>query len=114
MARKRKKNVIRKFPDDWEIFTVKELDAKPTISSGHMHNLKYDDGKVRYWLSRMSVEDGETSAIYVEHLEDGRWVDVHQYGRPQRYEDMFGNPSKKKTSRKKNPSTKALKNSLLR
>ena len=65
-----------------ETFTATELDAMPTISEGHFANLKHDDGKIRYWLSRMTVEDGETSAVYVEKLTDGRWSDVHQYGTP--------------------------------
>jgi hypothetical protein len=77
---------------NYEEFMVSELEAMPTLSSGHMHDLKHDDGRRRYWLSRMSIEDGEEYAIYVEELQDGRWVDVHQYGEPSGYDEMFGNP----------------------
>jgi hypothetical protein len=57
----------------------------PTISSGHFENLKAE-GEVegvptRWWLSRMTVEDGETNAIHVEQLIDGRWQEVYKYGR---------------------------------
>ncbi len=97
-----------KNPGYYERFTVEELTAMETISSGHMHNLKYDDGEVRYWLSRMTIEDGETFAVYVEKFYDGRWQDVHQYGEPQGYEEMFGNPGAP------DKATRQLKNKLLR
>jgi hypothetical protein len=89
----------------YEEYTVSELERMPTIISGHMEDLKHDDGKVRYWLSRMSAEDGEEYAIYVEELQNGRWVDVHQYGDVQAYDAMY-----KKT--KSNVSQ--LKNKLLK
>src|SRR5690606_128861 len=71
-------------PVEYEMFPPSVLKKMPTIDSGQYHDLKYDDGKVRYWLSRMAVEDGETNAVHVEERRSGRWVDVHQYGAPQR------------------------------
>lgn len=103
-AKTKKKGKLKN--PSYEEFTISELDAMPTVSSGHMHNLKYDDGRVRYWLSRMSVEDGETNAIYVEELQDGRWVDVHQYGDVQAYDAMY-----KST---KVPDVRQLKSKLLK
>jgi len=105
MAKPTKRKRKKKNPN-YEQFTVAELDAMSTISSGHMHDLKHDDGQLRYWLSRMSVEDGEVAAIYVEELQDGRWVDVHQYGEPQYSEDMF--------KKMKPKEVRALKNKLMR
>jgi hypothetical protein len=53
--------------------------SKPTISSGQTHNLKYDDGKHRVWVTRMTPEDYDTRAAYeneklvFERHFDGRW-----------------------------------------
>lgn len=57
------------------IFTFDEIEAMPTLHSGHFANLKYDDGKIRIWRSRMTIADGELDPIQVERLEDGVWVD---------------------------------------
>ena len=65
-------------------FTKAELAKMPTISSGHFENLKAEgtvDGiPTRWWLSRMTAEDGETKAVHVEQLIDGSWQGVHKYG----------------------------------
>ena len=80
-----------------ERYTPSELRNMPTLSEGHTDNLKVEEkiGGVptRIWLSRMTVEDGETHAVHVEQLRDGRWEVVHSYGRPKRYKEMFENPS---------------------
>jgi hypothetical protein len=66
-------------------YTKSELEAMPTISQGQVENLKVE-GEVegiptRWWLTRMTVEDGEKHAVHVEQLIDGRWQEVHTYGR---------------------------------
>ena len=70
-------------------YTKSELEAMPTISSGQMENLKVEgdvDGiPTRWWLTRMTVEDGETHAVHVEQLIDGSWQEVHKYGRADRH-----------------------------
>jgi hypothetical protein len=48
----------------------------PTIHRGHVSDLKYDDGFIRVWVSRMTIDDGELDPVQVEALRDGRWVDV--------------------------------------
>ena len=63
-----------------ERFTVEELHEMPTLHQGHFGNLKFDDGKVRYWLSRMTKADGEKFPVQVERLQNGNWVTVHEYG----------------------------------
>ena len=69
-------------------YTKSELEDMPTISSGHTANLKVEgevDGiPTRWWLSRMTVADGETHAVQVEQLIEGRWQEAHKYGRPNR------------------------------
>lgn len=65
-------------------FTKGELAGMPTISSAHSADLKVEDTvdgiPTRWWLSRMTVADGETHAVHVEQLLGGRWEDVHKYG----------------------------------
>lgn len=54
---------------------LETLGAMPTLAQGHTANLKIDTGSVRFWVSRMGAEDGETRPIQVEVLKDGRWTD---------------------------------------
>lgn len=59
---------------------------QPTIDSGHFDNLKYDDGKHRVWVSRMTQADyGEgreartawlSERLTVERLHQGSWEKV--------------------------------------
>ena len=51
---------------------IREL---PTISQGQFDNLKFDDGKHRVWVSRMTQEDGAEfdHEVYVEILQNGVW-----------------------------------------
>ena len=39
-------------------FTLAQLEALPTINEGHTSDLKWDTGRTRVWLSRMTKEDG--------------------------------------------------------
>ena len=52
-----------------------ELEELPTITVGHDSDLKYDDGRLRVWLSRLGLEDGEPFArtVYVEELKPEGW-----------------------------------------
>lgn len=54
------------------------LEQLPTLSTGQAHDLKVDTGERRVWLARTGLEDGEPFArtVYIEELEDGRWLDV--------------------------------------
>lgn len=62
-------------------YSLAELEAMPTISQGHMDNLKVDTGTMRVWLSRMTREDGMpyNNAVTVERLINGVWTEVEQY-----------------------------------
>ncbi len=62
-------------------FSLAELEAMPTISSGHMDDLKHDDAGWRVWISRMTVDDGADydNMVTVERLRDGRWVAFETY-----------------------------------
>lgn len=57
-------------------YTTDQLLAMPTITHSHNADLKFDDGNVRVWLSRLQKEDGEpyNNSIYIEHYVDGSWV----------------------------------------
>ena len=55
-------------------YTSSELEAMPTLAVGHFENLKVEEGEVRWWLSRMSREDGETHRVRCERLTRGCWV----------------------------------------
>jgi hypothetical protein len=52
-----------------------------TLDSGHFDNLKYDDGKIRVWVSRQSIADyggdkraWEADRLTIEKNENGDWV----------------------------------------
>ncbi len=65
-----------------DLYTEEELEAMPTISSGHTCNLKVDTGQTRVWLSRCGPEDGlpENERITYERLRGGRWITVGHGG----------------------------------
>ena len=67
-----------------EVYTPEELAEMPTLSQGHFANLKVDTGQLRYWLSRMTKEDGEKNAVQVEFYNQklGSWKEIHAYGKP--------------------------------
>lgn len=64
-------------------YTLAELKALPTISTGQADDLKIDTGDVRVWLSRCSVEDGEpfnnkvTVEVYNARLK--KWLEARKY-----------------------------------
>jgi len=63
-------------------YTLKELQAKPTLSSGHFDNVKYDDGHIRVLLSRMTVADGMpyNNQVTIEvRNSTGDWITDWQY-----------------------------------
>lgn len=53
-----------------------QLMALPTLSESQMDDLKFDDGRHRIWVSRMTVEDGapEDNQVSFETLQNGRWI----------------------------------------
>ena len=86
----RRKNSPSEFGGEvYEVYSAADLEQMPTLAEGQAHDLKVDDGHIRWWLSRMTEEDGEVCAVYVELLVNGRWVDVHCYGEPMTYEDLY-------------------------
>lgn len=62
-------------------FTADELRDMPTLSVGQADNLKVDTGSTRVWLCRLGFVDGMPydDQITIEHLVDGRWVEVETY-----------------------------------
>lgn len=64
-------------------YTANELRDRPTLSVGQAVDLKIDDGLMRYWLSRMDVEDGAPypDQVFVEMYDDtdGTWRVVDEY-----------------------------------
>ena len=62
-------------------YTAKELEKKPTLSTGQADDLKVDTGSTRVWLSRCGIEDGEPceDKVTVEKLINGKWETVEVY-----------------------------------
>lgn len=62
-------------------YSLRELEAMPTLSRSQADDLKFDDGKYRVWLSRVDEADGMPyhSMVTVEALDNGRWRTVHEY-----------------------------------
>jgi hypothetical protein len=63
------------------MFSLDQLTVMPTLESAMDSDLKYDDGQMRIWLSRMTVSDGERydSTVYVEEYIDTKWILVNCY-----------------------------------
>lgn len=62
-------------------YSLREIEAFPTLHSGQFANLKVDTGQVRVWLSRMTIADGEkcNNLVSVEVLFEGRWETTEEY-----------------------------------
>jgi hypothetical protein len=62
-------------------YTLEQLNALPTLHSGHFDNLKIETDARRVWLSRCGVDDGlpYDNGVTVEHLRGGRWTIVQEY-----------------------------------
>lgn len=79
--------------DYLEQYTPAQLKAMPSISSSQFDELKVDDGRHRWWLTRLTPADGAKFRVSVEEYLPavGRWEVVHQYGRFGR--SRAGNPN---------------------
>lgn len=63
-----------------ERFSSEELERMPRLAVGQAEDLRYDDGKHRWWLDRVGPESGATHRIAVEELlPTGIWKTVHEY-----------------------------------
>ena len=64
-----------------EKYTFAELQAMPTISQGHMDNLKVQTEDTKVWLSRMTIEDGMkyNNQVTVEKYNGDKWETIAQY-----------------------------------
>lgn len=62
-------------------YTLNELKDMPTLHSGHFDNVKFDDGKTRICLSRLTIADGARcdNLVTVEVLQTGEWIPVDTY-----------------------------------
>jgi hypothetical protein len=64
-----------------------EWQAFPTLGQSQTHDLKFDDGSHRVWVSRMRPVDHETAEqemaerVLYEHNDGGRWVALDRRGR---------------------------------
>jgi hypothetical protein len=67
-----------------------EWAARPTLHVGQTHDLKYDDGQHRVWMSRLRPEDYDVpeparkqldERRVIERFEGGRWITLDRYGR---------------------------------
>lgn len=70
----RGKNPLKKY-------TLKELKALPTLTTGQADNLKIETENTRVWLSRCTVEDGEpyNNKVTVEQYINDKWQIVDTY-----------------------------------
>jgi hypothetical protein len=62
-------------------YTLKELEELETISQGQADDLKIEDGNIRVWLSRMTIEDGMpyNNQVSIEKLQNGAWKVIDEY-----------------------------------
>lgn len=62
-------------------YTLAELQALPTLSTGHTDNLKIQTADRKVWLARIGVEDGMAydHAVTVERLIAGVWTTTETY-----------------------------------
>lgn len=62
-------------------FSLKQLNAMPTLSQGQADDLKYDDGVTRVWLSRITVSDGAeyNNQVTVERYIKNSWQPIETY-----------------------------------
>ena len=62
-------------------FTAKELEAMPTLNSGHFDDLKVDGNNTRIWLSRCGIVDGAKfdNLVVVESFKNGYWIVTEEY-----------------------------------
>jgi hypothetical protein len=68
-------------PHEWADFE--------TLSSAQTHDLKFDDGKYRVWVSRMTLRDYDGNAeaygnerLQFERYDHGTWIPLDRYGKP--------------------------------
>jgi hypothetical protein len=63
-------------------YTLAQLKAMPTITQGHVDDLKiHDDRSFKVWLSRLTREDGQTcdNEVTVERYVNGAWMVTESY-----------------------------------
>ena len=64
-------------------YTLKQLEALPTLSVGQADDLKIETEVTRIWLSRCGVEDGEPfpNKVTVEawDFDNGFWAEERTY-----------------------------------
>lgn len=62
-------------------YTLKHLDSLPTLSQGHVDDLKIDNVWERIWLSRLTRADGVEfdHMVTVERLTDDGWAIEDEY-----------------------------------
>lgn len=61
--------------------TFDELIERENLCLAQADDLRYDDGQIRLWTSRMTIGDGVPyrSTVYVERLIDGAWITIGCY-----------------------------------
>lgn len=61
--------------------TANELRAFPVAIQGQADDLRLEITGLRYWVSRMTVEDGEPvdDKVTIEAYNNGRWRTVYVY-----------------------------------
>ena len=62
-------------------YSLREMEKRKTLHSGHTDDLKFESKGIRVWLSRMTVADGMPydNQVTVEKLKNGSWVTVEEY-----------------------------------
>lgn len=66
-------------------YTLKQLNAMPTLEQGHTDDLKLDELETRVWLSRMTIEDGQpyNNQVTIEQVKysngQPKWKTIKQY-----------------------------------
>lgn len=62
-------------------YTLAELEALPTLETGHTDNLKISEPGRKVWLARVGIEDGMPydHEVTVERLLGGVWTTTETY-----------------------------------
>jgi len=64
-----------------QLWTARDLENLPTLSTGQADDLKIDTAGMRVWLCRCGLSDGARfrRGVSVEILRDGKWEVAHEY-----------------------------------
>ena len=74
-------------------YSLDELENMETLAQSHTDNLKFNDGNIKIWLSRMTIADGApcNNEVTVEKFNSktGTWDTIEVYEAMNDYDDSY-------------------------